>query len=217
MDKYLLVAILALLLVYNVDAQKLVRFSNVNRDTLKVQPVQGFSISFESNIAGSLGYFSEMRIGKLSTFTLSGEAMMNRSIRKITPIYNEEGYYIDADLDFGPGFYLRASAEYRLYFSLISRTMKGKNTLHNSGFYFSLPVTVMSGIINPSPHLSSSWNFGNFLPYLKPTIGYRYAFSNRFLMEADVGLATYLNFDYGIHYNPVISLKGAYTFGSGKR
>ena len=217
MHKYLLVMVLGLLLVDNADAQKLVRFSNVNKDTVKVDPVQGFSFSIESNPTGLLGYFHEMRIGKLSTFTLSGEGMVSKSIRKITPIYNDDGYNIGADLDYGPGFYLRASAEYRLYFSLINRTMKGKTTLHNSGFYFSLPVTVMSGIINPSPHLGSSWNFGNFLPYLKPAIGYRYAFSNRFLMEADVGLATYLNFDYGIQYNPVVSLKGAYTFGSSKR
>jgi hypothetical protein len=206
-----------ILLLHRADAQKLVRFSNVNKDSVQVQSLQGLSITFDSNMAGSLCYFREMRIGKLSTFTLSGEAVVNRSIRNFTALYDDEGYNIGTDYEFGPGFYLRASAEYRLYFNIIKRAMKGKSTLNNTGLYFSMPLTVMSGIINPSPHFDSNYGFTDFFPYLKPAIGYRYAFSKSFLMEADIGMAAYLNFNYGVQFNPVLTLKGAYIIGSGKK
>lgn len=212
MYKMLFLSAFFMLFSFTVHSQKVIHFTNIDKDSVRVESLQGVALSINLNLATQLGYFRELRLNRISTFTLSGDLIMARSpVRVINAEPEGQGYPIQ-QVVYGPGFFLGVTADYRLYFDFVNRMMKGKNTRLNSGLFVSIPLKLISGIMNPSPHLTYVGNFFQINPYLEPGLGYRYAFTQNFFVEGIAGIQI-----YGLHVGmpgimPDIKIRGSVTF-----
>lgn len=155
----------------------------VSRKSIKARNVQGATFSFNPlllaanlSIETNLSYFHENTLG--STWTLY------KSIGVSNSMYKAEQLYLAGNLLGGAEkhFYnlsLQADIEPRWYFTLRNRYFNHKQTLNNSGFYLSLPLTIYTNLLDrfqvksqtngqtPLQHFSIK-------TYIAPTIGYRY-------------------------------------------
>lgn len=221
MKRFFVFLLSVILITVSVFSQKVVRFTNVDKDSVRVQSMQGINLNFDKSIVshfpfyfgiwGRIGYFNEISIGKLSTLTFSGDISFNRTIKNYENIYNENNYIINQNITYGLGIYAGISVDYRLYLFYINRVLKGKNSRLNSGMFLSLPASLTTSDLFPVKDSPFDANI-RFTPYLSPGIGYRYAFSDHFFLEGKAGLSIY-GLEYGEFYmTPNINLRVSYTF-----
>jgi hypothetical protein len=221
MKRLVISIICSFLILFPVLSQKAVRFIHVDKDSVKVQSMQGINLNIDKNIVshfpfsygfwGRLGYFNEFRIGKLSTLSFSGDISFNRTIKDFNINLDDNTLSSNMDITYGIGIYAGLSVDYRLYLFYINRLLKGKNTRLNSGLFLSIPANLTSSDLFPAKDSPFEGHF-QLTPYLSPGIGYRHAFSNHFFMEGKAGLTIY-GLELGEFYaQPFINVRASYTF-----
>lgn len=216
MHKILLILFVCVAVALPLSAQRVQYFTNVNRDSVSVQSLQGIDLSIGLGLNARLGYFKELRLGRTFTLTFSGNVIVAR----VPVSYNfvsvdSTGNYYGGEINninYGAGFFLGASVEPRWYFDYIKRSVNFRNTKLNSGFFLNMPLSVTTGLINPSQDLPYGSNFFNLNPYIEPGIGYRYATGKNFFLEANASMRI-----YGLHLGefylgPDLRIRGAFTF-----
>lgn len=197
-------------------AQRVQYFSNVSKDSVAVQSLQGIDLSVGLGQNAQLGYFNELKLGRTFTLTFSGNVIMARvPVSYDFVSVDSTGNYFGGEIsniNYGAGFLLGASVEPRWYFDYIKRSVNFRNTKLNSGFFLNMPVSVTTGLINPSKDLPYGSNFFNLNPLIEPGIGYRYAIGKNFFLESVVSARI-----YGLHlgrfyFAPNLKIRGAITF-----
>lgn len=221
MKRFFVFLLSVILITVSVFSQKVVRFTNVDKDSVRVQSMQGINLNIEKNfeshfpfyfgIWGRIGYFNEFSIGKISTLTFSGDISINRTIKNFENTFNQDNIIINQHITYGAGIYAGLSADYRLYLFYINRVLKGKNSKLNSGIFLSLPASLTTSDLIPVK--DSPFDTGiRLTPYLSPGIGYRYAFSDHFFIEGKAGFSIY-GLELGEFYmTPNINLRASFTF-----
>jgi len=241
LNRILLLMFLLLFCGFSVSAQKEVFFTNIPKDSAKVESLHGISIGSGINLLStiqnlianeklysiplSVGYFNEKRIVPTITFvsSLGLNATFSQS-RLYTKISEGSYFYSSSDPHYKNDFSLDLSAggELRWYWGYKRRYGAGKAKL-NSGWYLSLPIGVDTRLIDTY----KSDFFSNYINYAglggSLSLGYRRAISRQWFLEGNVtllGISTSLyswnkKFNLSspyISYPTGISLNAAYTF-----
>lgn len=221
----------------SISAQKEVYFSTIEPDSIKVESMNGILIQsnfnplgffnkFSKSVPLSIGYFNEKRIAP--TWTLISSAEIGCGFFKEPELLNLDSAYASygSSLTYKTRYSvgLNFGLEPRWYLGYKSRYQKGIAGL-NSGWYMSLPVAVGTTLISNSTYLNKSFYFDKFYAALSfaPSLGYRQEVGKHFFLEGDL---MYLSGNMGLYeknksvfvsgpifnFNPVITIKAAYTF-----
>jgi hypothetical protein len=234
----LLIALLHLSLL--LSAQKEVFFTNIPKDSIKVESLHGISIGtgidFLSTIQNliandksfsiplSVGYFNEKRIAPTITFVSSMGLTTTFSQSHLYTKLPNGGYHYDfLDPHYTNSFSLDlgAAVELRWYWGYKRRYEAGRAKL-NSGWYLSLPISIGTTLIDTykKEYSSNYINYAGFGGSLG--LGYRRAISSQWFLEGNVtllGISTSLYsvrntlnlFSPYISYPTGIGLSAAYT------
>ena len=213
--KRILFSLAVLLFVsLNVSAQKEVFFSETPRDSVSISGLQGIYMgpaAFHggSGVAFDLGYLNELKLSNTISLMLGSNLYYSKYVKSI--IYPDQGtndnyHYYQPLYIYGNGIGLSAFAEPRWYFTYVNRAMKGKNLKLNTGWFLGLPLEMNTSILN-----AVSTPFRIELQ-LVPVIGYRYGFSNHFLLEASTGVGISLTDLPRFQPCSYLRIKAAYTF-----
>jgi len=207
MNKHLIAVLVLFMAILNASAQKQTYFSDKSIDSISISTMQGVQIGTSTSLnkisinGGEIGYFNELRLASSLSLILSGNiACSSKIIKSFTYNYDENGYIIGSNLNYTTAINLIVGAEPRWYFSYKNRYIKGRNTKLNTGFYFSLPVT-----LSTNPFIKEYPFRLNF--FAAVSFGYRQAIANNFFVEPSVNLA---GLPYSQSFN--LAIKAAYTF-----
>ena len=245
--KQVLVTIALLFSSYlSVSAQKEIYFNNYKTEDIKVQSLQGMEVRFavlpDGYIFGNnpnedilnpslyIGYFNEKRIADCWT--------LNSTIGFYNVATKSNDWYLKTDSILGNHVYaenyknsyecnLAIGVEPRWYLNYRNRYQLDKAQL-NSGLFLSFPLVFYTTILStPEPLINKGWFPKDFfvISTFSPTLGYRRAVSQHWLLEGSVGLgvqfyfgfAEYAENTYRLHISkPYINqhceIKAAYTF-----
>ena len=240
LNRILLLMFLLLFCGFSVSAQKEVFFTNIPKDSAKVESLHGISIGTGINLLSTIqnlianeklysiplgvGYFNEKRIAPTITFvsSLGLNATFSQS-RLYTKLPNGGYHYDFLDPHYTNSFSLDlgVGVELRWYWGYKHRYEAGKAKL-NSGWFLSLHISVGTTLINTY----KSDYFPNYINYVGLGvglgIGYRHAISRQWYLEGNVTLLGISTSLYSVHkkfnlsspyinYPTGISLNAAYT------
>lgn len=196
MKRILFTITLLLVTIFASFAQKETFFADKTSAPVSISNLQGITAEVEMKVYKNsissailfpvkISYFNEIKLGKTTSVLFSGgitglRSMLDYTIRPYDPITQTGGDIFD--LKYGLGLQLSVAAEPRWYFNYKDRVMNGRNTRLNSGLYFGMPVELTTTPLNSKVPLQLSLN-------LKPTIGYRYAITNKMFVEASTGVS----------------------------
>jgi len=154
----------------------------------------------------NIQYFNELRMSS-TTSIIFGAGIINSKYIKSVFTYQDNSNFPVFEYEYGYGIQLNLFAEPRWYFTYKNRYMKGAKTALNSGWFLGLPVELNSSVLNSNKPFRA-----NFL--VDPTIGYRYALSNKFFIEGQIGLGynNLLGDSYRFGIRGYLKIKAAYTF-----
>ena len=177
------------LILFEAQAQKEVFFTSKSSDSISITSFNGLRIgsNFYISSGGSyipirVGYFDELKLGATSSLILSGDLLGSRSVKSIVSNNNAIGYSYNQQFIYGFGLQLSVTAEPRWYFDFKNRALREYKTNLNSGFYVGLPIELFSNVINFGYQLQLNL-------FTTPSLGFRYAITNKIFVEANVGLA----------------------------
>jgi len=240
LNRIFLLMFLLLFCGFSVSAQKEVFFTNLPKDSAKVESLHGISIGTGINLLStiqnlianeklysiplSVGYFNEKRIAPTITFvssiglntTFSQSRLYTKTSEGIYFYSSSDPHYTNSfSLDLGVG------VELLWYWGYKHRYEAGKAKL-NSGWFLSLPISVGTTLINTY----KMEYFSNYINYAglggSLGLGYRRAISRQWYLEGNVtllGISTSL-YSWNkkinlatpyISYPTGISLSAAYT------
>jgi len=207
-------SVISFLLFYlsiTLSAQKEVYFADKVRDSVSISSLRGVSISLstgniETMYNFNIQYFNELKMSSASSLIL-GAGVINSKYIKSVYTYQDNSTLPVFEYDYGYGIQFNIFAEPRWYFTYQNRYMKGAKTALNSGWFLGLPVELNSSVLNSKKKFSV-----NLL--VSPTVGYRYALTNKFYIEAQTGLGfnNLLGDYYRFGISGYLKVKAAYTF-----
>lgn len=180
-----------------VNAQKMEYFADKNSEDIKVESLQGMAVTFSPVRNGlssfppptQISYFNENRIGiqwtlyKAIGLTNSYHEFTDYSFNVISPKNSIYSLSVDALI------------EPRWYFLYRYSASRGKTPKLNSGFFLSFPLEYSVQLLqfikikNPAYNYNAYYSVINFTP----SLGYRYALSDHFLLDAKVGIGGHIN------------------------
>jgi hypothetical protein len=241
MKRFLISAVLFLLVLLPVWGQKEVFFTNIPKDSIKVESLHGISIGtgidFLStiqnlisndksyNVPLGISYFNEKRVAPTITFITGVGLNATFSKSQLYTQLSDGSYYysyLDPKYKNTYSLHLSAGIETRWYFGYKRRYELGKASL-NSGWYLSLPVSSGTKLIDTDKTKYSS-NYINYVGFgASLNLGYRRAISKQWFLEGNVSLlgistsfsSVYTKLKFSspyISYPTGISLKATYNF-----
>ncbi|MDD4992754.1 MAG: hypothetical protein PHR83_11015 [Paludibacter sp.] len=233
--------LLLLLVLLPVFGQKEVFFTNIPKDSIKVESMHGISIGSEIDFLSTIqnlisndksyyiplgiSYFNENRVAPTITFmSVVGLSAVFSKSHLYTQQSDGTYYYSFLDPKYTNSYSLQLGAgiEPRWYFGYKRRYEQGKASL-NSGWYLSLPVNAGTRLIDTNKNNRSS-NYINYVGFgAGLNLGYRRAISKQWFLEGNVSLLGISTALYSINkqlnlyplyigYPRGISLSAAYTF-----
>jgi len=146
----------------------------------------------------SIGFINELRMCHNISLILGGN-ILNSTYQKLNVINNQ------VVITTTYGVQLSLSAEARIYLDLEKRNLNGTFNKLNSGWFIGLPVEITSSYLNTSLPFSAGI-------LIAPSLGYRYALSDKMFLEAAGGLGLTLRSFRTFDAVPYLRLKACYTF-----
>jgi hypothetical protein len=197
--------------ILGISAQKEVYFADKIRDSISISSLKGVSASISTGDVQTISsltfqYFNELKLNGTTSLTLGAGIINSVYIKSIS--YPDGGYYYSSPvIEYGYGIQFNVFAEPRWYFTYKNRYLKGAKTTLNSGWFIGLPLELNTSVLNSdkpfNPHL-----------LVAPTIGYRYALSNKLFIEGQLGCGfnNFLGSYYSFGVMPYLKIKAAYIF-----
>ena len=176
-------------------AQKETFFADKTSMPVSISNLQGITAEVEMQMYGKnysprtlfpvkISYFNEIKLGKSTSLMLSGGLSALNTVLKSYREFNADGtvdpYSIRTTS--GIGLQLSIAVAPRWYFALNKATSSGKDAKLVSGFYFGLPLELMSSVLNSEAKATL------FL-HTKPTVGYRCAMNKHLFAEVSAGVS----------------------------
>ena len=194
----------------SVSAQKELYFSDKDRDSISISDLQGFSFDFADGhgiTAGGLtvSYFNEHKLSSTTSLILSGGITNSMYIKSIINPVGDPYYSTRPQINYGYGLQINLLTEPRWYFTYKNRYLKGSKTALNTGWFIGLPFEMNSSVLNSTQPLCLNL-------FLVPTLGYRYALSNKLFLEAQAGYGLSFKYFHSFQSLPYIKIKAGYTF-----
>lgn len=200
MKRILFIISFSIVYFINSFAQQNENVSSTSHDSISVNNLHGIYMGGGLSLAGSgsktflsLGYLNEFNIKKNISVTLGGN-IINSIYQKRSniPLSTSVNAY---------GIQLSVSAEMRAYLNWKNNNFNRMN----SGCFIGLPLEVFSSYLNTKEQRSDG-------VMIAPSVGYRYALSNKIFMEAAAGLGLSLRTFQVFDALPYIRLKACYRF-----
>jgi len=145
----------------------------------------------------SIGFINELRMCRNISLILGGN-VLNSTYQQLNVINNQ------VVITTTYGVQLSLSAEARIYLDFEKSNLNGTINKLNSGWFIGLPVEITSSYLNSNQPFSAGG--------IAPSLGYRYALSDKMFLEAAGGLGLTLRSFRTFDAVPYLRLKACYTF-----
>jgi len=220
MNKHLILIFLLLTAFLSVSAQKQTYFTEKNPEDIKVESLQGIAVTFSPVRNGlssfppptQISYFNENRIG--IQWTLYKSIGLTNTYHEFTEYY----FNVIPRKNSVYSLSVEALIEPRWYFLYRYSASRGKTPKLNSGFFLSFPLEYSVRLLNSVKIKNPAYDYNAFYSVINftPSLGYRYALSDHFLLDAKAGIGGHINvgmeFGSNLPFDYNFKIGAAYKF-----
>ena len=199
--KLYVIAVFSVCSSIGIFAQNKASVGSKQSDSISITNLQAVYVGGGISLRTS-GRYSFISIGYLNEVKLSSNKSLILSANILNSIYQNSIYvnnqFIESKSAYG--IQLSLAAEPRLYFDF----HKQHSRILNSGWFIGLPVELSSSILNSDQVFQPSI-------LIAPSVGYRYALSTTFFLEAAVGAGVMYKDFQRLDATPYFRIKACYT------